>query len=135
MGHLSHHDLWSAGANLVVALPPSPGDVFVVTTIEGRRVLIDTVDGYSRVLRIADAFVRRFRSDRPVTVKVLCLSLWEARAMGYVPASLFHDQTPCEGETVRRAVVNTCTDALRHSDDARVRAEALQLLNDLGAMP
>lgn len=59
MGHLSKHDLWTEGANRVVALPPSPGDLFVITTVAGKRVLVHPVHEYGKAVSIAKAYSRR----------------------------------------------------------------------------
>lgn len=66
MGHLSQTDLWGPGDNRVVALPPSPGDLFVVTTVGGKLVLLHPIDEYEQAVRIANAFCRRYRGESPV---------------------------------------------------------------------
>ncbi|MGX0876321.1 hypothetical protein ACSSV4_000998 [Roseovarius sp. MBR-154] len=134
MTHLSNHDLWGNGGNSVTALPPSPGDVLVVTTLFGRRVLVHPIHEYDRVLRIADAFARRLRHRHPVALKVLCLSLTEAQRMGLAPDGMFQDQTPEEEAQMRQLVVTTCLEVLRDSDDAKVRADAMRLVKELGVV-
>lgn len=134
MGHLSKHDLWTEGANRVVALPPSPGDLFVITTVAGKRVLVHPVHEFAKAVGIATAYSRRWRSDEPVVVKVLSLSLKEAQAMGFAPADLFHNQAVLEETEMLRLVTWTCMDTLHQSLDAAARGEALKLPQDLGVL-
>lgn len=135
MGHLSKHDLWTEGRNRVVALPPSPGDLFVITTVAGKRVLVHPVHEYATAVSIATAYSRRWRSDEPVVVKVLSLSLKEAQAMGFAPADLFRGQTAQDESEMLRLVTRTCMETLHQSPDAAARGEALKLLQDLGVLP
>ncbi len=132
--YVSPNDLWGPRGNHVALLPPSPGDVFVVTTVAGLRVGLQPVTKYDHAVRVAHGFVRRLVHPEPITVKVLCLTLPEAQAMGFAPDDLFHDQTPDDEAAMRQAVVTACTDALRNCPDAKVRADALKLLTDLGVM-
>lgn len=134
MGHLSQHDLWNEGDNRVVALPPSPGDLLVIITVAGKRVLVHPVHEYAKAVGIAKAYSRRWRSDEPVVVKVLSLSLNEAQAMGLVPADLFRNQTVQEETEMLRLVTRTCMETLHQSPDAAARGEALKLLHDLGVL-
>lgn len=134
MAHLSQHDLWGPGDNRVVALPPSPGDVFVITTVDGKRVLVHPVHEYDKAVRIAHAFTRRWRAEQPVTIKVLCLTLKEAQATGFAPADLFRNQTPQEEAEMRRLVTQTCMATLHQSPDSAARGEALKLLQDMGML-
>ena len=134
MGHLSQNDLWGAGENRVAVLPPSPGDLLVVTTVAGRRVLVHPVHEYEKAVGIAHGFVRRWRGEQPVTVKVLSLTLGEAQAMGLAPADLFRDQPPEQERDMQRLVIRTCMEALHQSPDANARGEALKILHDMGVI-
>lgn len=134
MAHLSQHDLWGPGDNRVVALPPSPGDVFVITTVDGKRVLVHPVHEYDKAVRIAHAFTRRWRAEQPVTIKVLCLTLKEAQATGFAPADLFRNQTEQEEAEMRWLVTQTCMETLHQSPDVVARGEALKLLQDMGML-
>lgn len=134
MAHLSGHDLWGPGDNCVVALPPSPGDVFVVTTLFGQRVAVDPIHRYERAVIIAHAFTRRYRGAPAITIKVLCLTLSEAQAMGLVPDDLFRNQTPQEEADMRRLTVHACMETLHQSPDVVARGEALKLLKDMGVL-
>lgn len=114
--------------NRVVSLPPSPDDLFVVTTLFGRRVCAQPVSEYEEALNVAEAFARSHTQSRPFTVKVLCLDLREGLdAMGLQASDLFRDQTPAEEGDMRRQVVATCAEAIQHSPDERVRKDAFQL--------
>jgi len=89
--------------NRVVSLPPSPDDLFVVTTLFGRRVCAQPVSEYEEALNVAEAFARSHTQSRPFTVKVLCLDLREGLdAMGLQASDLFRDQTPAEEGDMRR---------------------------------
>ncbi len=134
MSHLSQHDLWGKGGHRVATLAPSPGDVFVLTTLFGRRVFVQPVTEYEQAVRRAQAFVRRLVHAGHVTVKVICLTLPEAQAMGYAPDDLFQDQTPEAEAEMRQLAVSASMDALRNSPDATVRLDAMKLLNDLGVL-
>lgn len=133
MAHLSEHDLWGPGDNRVVVLPPSPSDLFVITTVDGKRALVHPIHEYDRAVRIARAFSHRWRAE-PVTVKVLCLTLKEAQAMGFAPDDLFRNQTEQEEAEMRRLVTQTCMATLHQSPDSAARGEALKLLQDMGML-
>ena len=134
MTYVSAHDLWGAGSGIVATLPPSPGDLFCVTTAQGRQVFLDPVTSYDAAMRRANAFARRVVHPEPLVIKVVCLSMAEALVLGLAPADLFADQTPEQEVEMRQAVVTACHDALRNCPDAKVRSDALQLLTDLGAI-
>lgn len=134
MAHLSQSDLWGPGDNRVVALPPSPDDLFVVTTVGGKRVLMHPINEYDKAVSIAQAFTRHWRADQPVTVKVLCLSGREAIAMGYLPADPFRNETPEQQAEARRFVVNNLWNIIRTCNEPKPRAEALDLLRELGEL-
>lgn len=125
---LSEHDLWSSGGNSVVALPPSPDDVFVITTLYGQAVKVQAIGDFAQAMAFAHSFNRHVRPTRPITVKILCLTLREAQAMRFVPDDLFHNLPPAEAAELRQLVIDTCRDTLCHCADAAVRADALQLL-------
>ena len=134
MTHVSPHDLWGHHGSVVTVMPPSAGDLFVITTIGGVRVGLQPVTQYEHAVRLANWFLRHLVHPAPITVKVFCLTLPEAQAMGLAPDDLFQDQTPDDEAAMRQAVVTACTDALRNCPDAKVRADALKLLTDLGVM-
>lgn len=131
---LSEHDLWGTGGNTVVALPPSRDDLFVLVTIEGKVALNWPITEFNKAVRIAEAFARRSRPASPVTIKVLCLSCAEVQAMGFVAGDLFANETPEEEAEMRQACLQNCFAMLRESSDAAVRADALEILSELGAM-
>lgn len=126
-------NIWMTGGGRVATLAPGPGDTLVVTTMFGRRVLVHPVGEYGKVLKLAEAFAVKM-APVPVTIKVLCLSLAEAQAMGFAPADMFNDMTPEQEAGMRQLVVATCTEAMRDSNDATVRADAYALLVSLGGI-
>lgn len=134
MTHVSAHDLWGGGSGIVATLPPSPGDLLCMTTVQGRQVFLDPVTSFDAAVRRANAFARRVVHPEPLVVKVVCMSMAEALLMGLAPANLFSDQTPEDEATMRQAVVTACYDALRNCPDPKVRADALKLLTDIGAV-
>lgn len=134
MAHLSQHDLWGPGDNRVVALPPSPGDLLVITTVAGKRVLVHPVHEYDKAVNIAHAFSRRWRAEQPVAIRVLSLTLKEAQVMGFVPADLFRSQTPQDEAEMLRLVTRTCMETLHQSPDMAARGEALKLLQGMGVL-
>jgi len=134
MGHLSQHNLWGPGDNRVVMLPPSPGDLFVVTTVGGKLALVHPIDEYDKAVSIAHAFTHRWRADQPVTIKVLSLTLHEAQAMGYLPTNLSQNQTPTQRAEARQFVVNNLWRIISTCNDAKPRAEALDLLRSMGEL-
>ena len=75
MTYLASHDLWGPGRNHVAAPPPSPGDLFVVTTLLGKQVRLQPVTEYEGAVRLAQAFARRVVYPEPVTDKAFCLTL------------------------------------------------------------
>lgn len=114
--------------NCVVSLPPCPDDLFVMTTLFGRRVFVQPVSEYEEALNVAEAFACSHAQSRPFTVKVLCLELREGlEAMGLQTDDLFRDQTPADEGDMRRQVVATYAEAIQHSPDERVRKDAFQL--------
>lgn len=136
MTHLSEHDLWTTGGHRVASMEPGPGDLFVVTTIGGKRALVEPIVQYERAVRIADAFARRLRHERPVTIRVLPMSAEELLAhMGLSREQLARGSTPEDDTADRKLVIDTCMAAIRDCPDPAVRADALGLLTSLGAMP
>ncbi|NTT85732.1 hypothetical protein [Tabrizicola fusiformis] len=131
---LSQHDLWGSGGNSVVALPPSPGDVFVITTLFGRAVTVQPIGDFDHAVSLAKSFTRHIRPARPITIKVLCLSLQEAQAMGFVPDDLFANLAPAEEAELRQLVVDACRRAILNSPDAAIRNDAMNLLINMGEL-
>jgi hypothetical protein len=68
-------------------------------------------------------------------VKVLCLSLRELLAqMGTTPAEFFASMTPEEDTELRQLAIDACMNALRQSNEASVRADAMEALTALGVL-
>jgi hypothetical protein len=128
-------NIWTPNGNRVAALVPGPDDLFVVTTIGGRRVTVQPIDEYDKALKTAEAFARQTSTPRPLSVKVLCLSLRELLAqVGTTPAEFFAGMTPEEDAELRRLAIDACMNALRKSNEASVRADAMEALTALGVI-
>jgi hypothetical protein len=122
---------WGPHGNRVASSPPGHGDVFCVTTLLGKRVFLETVSDYAAALDRANRFIAVTKHIAPLTVRVMCLSLVEAQAMGFVPDNLVQEQTPEQEAETRQLVVTTLLDVLRKSNEPAPRAEAMQLLQAL----
>lgn len=133
MTHLSEHDLWGTGGNRVVVLPPTEGDVFVAIAIGGSAAVLWPVNEYDRAVEVAQRFTRRLRTAQPVTIKVLCVTLAEAQRFGFVPTGTMPSQTPQEDAEDRQFVIRTLWAIVLNSNEAKPRADALDLLKQLGA--
>ena len=128
-------NIWSHNRNCVSTMAPAPDDLFVVTTLFGKRVFVQPIGDYEAALRVAQAFADHVQQPRPVVVKVLCLSHAEMTdAMGIDPAKLFEGQTPEQEAELRQIVVTACKTALLDSPQQIVRADAMQLLINMGDM-
>lgn len=112
----------------------SPGDLFVVTTVGGKLVLIHSIDEYDKAVNLAHAFTHCWRGKPSVTIKVLSLTLQEAQAMGYLPANLSQNQTPEQRAEARQFVVNNLWRIISTCNEAKPRAEALDLLRSMGEL-
>lgn len=133
MTFVSEHDLWGAGGHRVATMPPSPGDLFVVTLMFGKRVLVDPIDQYDRAVRVAEAFARRIVHPRPVTIKVLPMSFPELVAQtGTTREEIAKTLTPKDREADRQLIIDACWRALRESNDPAVRTEASEILTGMG---
>ncbi len=128
------HDLWNEGENVFAVLPPTRSDLFVLVIVDGKVALRWPVSEYERAEQVSHAFARRIRVAGGITIKVLPVTLKEAQAMGFAPGDLFADQTPVEEAEWRQLVRETCLEAVESSNDPAVRADAMNLLKDLGVM-
>lgn len=122
---------FAPGGGRVATIAPGPDDLFVVTTIAGRKVLLQPIHHYQRALEVAQAFVKA-QAPTAVTVKVFALSGAEAQAMGFLPADLLQDQTPEQEAEDRQLVVSTLWNVVMQSNEAKPREDALRLLKNLG---
>lgn len=121
--------------NCVAALAPSPGDLFVVTTIGGKVVFLQGAEDYEKALRLAEAFAEQMQSDRPFTVKVLGMSLDELLAFKGISREEFVASVSPEADAeMRRSAVATCKEALRDCNDSAVRRDAYELLVRMGEL-
>lgn len=128
-------NIWSQNRNCVSTMSPAPDDLFVVTTLFGKRVFVQPIQQYEQALRVATAFADYMQHPRPIVVKVLCLSHVEMTdAMGIDPATLFDGKSSQDEAELRQSVVTACKTALLESPLAAVRADAMQLLIRMGDM-
>ena len=128
-------NVWTPNGNRVAALAPGPDDLFVVTTIGGRRVTVQPVADYPKAIKTAEAFARETDTPRPLTVKVLCMSLRELLAhMGTTIGDFAAGLSPEVDKEFRHLAIQTCMEALHANTDAATRADAVELLTGLGAL-
>lgn len=132
MTHLSEHDLWGTGGNRVVMLPPTEGDLFVAIAVGGSAAVLWPVEEYDRAVEVTQRFTRRLRMAQPVTVKVLCVTLGEAQRFGFLPTGTLPPQTPEEDAEARQFIVSNLWRIVRNSNEAKPRADALDMLKQLG---
>jgi hypothetical protein len=132
---MTTQQMWSG--NRVEALPPSPGDMFVVTLLFGKRFKIQPVSEYQQAKNDAHSFGSSNRMGTGAyTMKVLSLTLEETLTLcGISRAELFADMTPADDTALKQQAVAACMDVLRESNDATVRKSAFDLLYGLGALP
>lgn len=108
-------------------IAPGKLDVFVATLIDGRRAALGPVSEYDAAVAKARAFHR----DHPCQVKVLPLTVAEARNL----LVLASDAAPGADDAADRKLLS---DTLLHvaceSNDPDARREAIDLLTQMGAM-
>lgn len=121
------------GGGRVVALSPGPDDLFVVTTVAGRKVSLHTVEQFGHALKLAEAAATRM-APVPLTIKVMSLTWAEAQRFGLIPSDLFKDETPEQQAEWRRQIVATLWGVVYNCNEAKPRADALALLKELGVM-
>lgn len=125
-------NIWTPGGGRVVAFSPGPDDLFVVTTVAGRKVSLHPVEQFDAALKLAERVAYRM-APVPVTIKVMSLTLAEAQRFGLIPSDLFKDDTLEEGVEDRQFVIRTLWAIVRNSNQAKPRADALDMLKHLGA--
>ena len=129
------HPQWGPGNNVVAVLPPSHGDLFANVLIEGKLAMSYPINEYDRAVNAANWFARHVEADRPVVIKVLCLSAREAEAVfGFSLKEGLAHETPWQAAEMHEAIKANCLQALRTSPDAQVRAEAMELLQGMGVL-
>ena len=104
---------------------PGKLDLFVLTLVDGRRAHIDPITDYEAALARARAFHR----DHPCQVKVLPMTGGELR--NYLDLSLPGHPQPIDAADLQ-AMVDTLRRLARDSNDGDGRADALDLLTELG---
>ena len=129
------HPQWGLGNNVVAVLPPSHGDLFADVLIEGKLAMSYPITEYDRAVNAANWFARHVEADRPVVIKVLCLSAREAETMfGFSFREELAKETPWQAWQTREAIRTSCISALRTSNDPKVRADAMEVLQGLGEL-
>ena len=126
-------NIHTPGGGHVVALSPGPDDVFVVTTVAGRKVSLHTVEQFWHALKLAEAAAIRM-APVPVTIKVMSLTWAEAQRFGLIPYDLFKDETPEQQAEWRRQIVATLWGVVHNCNQAKPHADALELLGELGEL-
>jgi hypothetical protein len=128
--------IWTPNGNHVSALPPSPGDLFVVGTLFGERVFIKPISEFGKAVELAETFARATTHSRPFTIKVLSMTFGELLAhMGMTREEVAQQLSPEDAERDRQANIDACMGLLRTSNEPQVRADALDILKQMGAMP
>lgn len=121
----------SWNSDYVAVLAPVPGDIFVVTTIQGKRVAVQPMADYDKAVAVARAFAGQTRHP----IKVLCMSGRELLAfMGISPADLVNGQSPAAEQEMHQLAVDACMTTLRECNDPSVRADAHKLLVEMGML-
>lgn len=125
--------LHSRNGNCFAALQPAPDDLFVVTTLSAKVVFVKPADEYEQALRLAQTLAEQVPPvGRPFTVKVLGMSLDELLACMGISRADFAAGLRTDDAELRQLAESTCKEVLRRSDDATVRADAMDLLTDMG---
>lgn len=104
---------------------PGKLDLFVLTLVDGRRAHIEPITDYEAAL----ARARVFHRDHPCQVKVFPMTGGELR--NYLGLSLPGNPQPIDAADLQ-AMVDTLQAVTRDSNDGDARADALDLLTELG---
>jgi hypothetical protein len=134
MTHLSPYSLWGNRGHAVVTMPPSRDDLLCVTTVCGRAAHVQPIDQYHAAVQVAHEFVARLKHPRPVTVKVLCLTLAEARSMGFLQDDQFEPEPREAHADARQFAIATLNGVLRDGTDPQARTDAFNLLQQIGVI-
>lgn len=115
----------------VGVLAPVPGDIFVVTTIQGKRVAVQPIADYEKAAATARAFASQTRHP----IKVMCMSLREMLAfMGVSVTDFAAGISPEVERELRQVAIEGCMAAMLECNDPSVRADAHKLLVDMGVL-
>lgn len=115
--------------NHVAALEAMPGDVAVVTRL-GTAEVVQPIHQYRAAVQEAVTLADHMRLH--VDVTPIDTDELLARA-GMTPESLVASLSPVERDQLHQDCINTCTDAVRYSEDPAVVAAAEHTLRKLGA--
>ncbi|GGO35755.1 hypothetical protein GCM10010991_28540 [Gemmobacter aquaticus] len=124
-------NIHTPGGGRVATMAPSPDDLFVVTTVAGRKVSLHTEEQFGHALKLAEAAAIRM-APVPVTIKVMSLTWAEAQRFGLIPSDLFKNEAPEQQAEWRRQIVATLWGVVYNCNQAKPRADALELLKELG---
>lgn len=122
---------WQSWRPIYRAVCPEPGprDLFLVVLVNGKRVSVQPVMDYERLSAALDTFAR----EQECQVKMLPMTGSELMAFcGIAPS----DPQPMDAlePAFRAQAVQNCLDVLERGAEPRERAEALDLLQKLGAL-
>jgi hypothetical protein len=109
----------------LTTIRPGKWDLFVVTLIDGKQAGIAPVTDYEIALATAQAFHR----NHPSQIKVLSMTGVELRNL--LGIALPERPRPVDAE-VKQEIIDTLIRVARESNDPDARADALQLLTDMG---
>ena len=111
----------------VTTIRPGKLDLFVVTLIDGKCSLIEPITQYEVALARTYDFIR----DHRCQIKVLPMTGPEVRNL--LGISLPDHPQPMDAD-VRQQMVATLTLVVRESGDPDARADAFDLLNEMGVL-
>lgn len=128
--------LRNPNGNCVAALQPAPGDLFTVTLLGGKIVFVRSADEYEQVLRFAESVAGQVAppGGRPYTLKVIGMTLDEVLAFAGISRDDFAAGLKVGDAELRDLARRTCREVLLRSNDGAVRAEAMDLLTEMGAL-
>ena len=118
--------MWMPNYRVIYA-PPGPADFCLVLFADGRRVSVHNVANYDEALKQASRLADELRCQ----MKLLPMTAAEVIAfLNISPGSL--SQNTADDPTMRQLVVSACKETLIKSNDQSARANALDLLVQLG---
>ncbi|UZK65865.1 hypothetical protein [Sphingomonas sp. M1-B02] len=109
----------------LTTVAPGKLDLFVITFVDGKRATIDPITQYEDAL----AKVRAFHREHQCQIKVLPMTGPEVRNL--LAIDLPEHSKPVDA-TFRDQMVGTLRQSVRESSDADARADALELLTEMG---
>lgn len=116
--------------NHVAALEPQPGDVAVVTRIGAARV-VQPIQQYASAVHESAKLADHMRAHVDV-VPIDANDLLSIGGQSF--GAMFRGLPAAVLEELRQDCINACSEAVRYSDDADVRAQAAAVLVKLGVV-